>query len=76
MTVARRSEGEVEPSETPQANLAIARDENLADLDSIIEQIDVSNCFVVDKAEGQGVGICGTAQDLGVTVWPNMSAEK
>ena len=76
MTVVRRSEGDVEPSETPQVNLAIARDENLAGLDNIIEQIDVGDCFVVDKAERRGVGIRGTAQDLGVTVWPNINAEK
>jgi hypothetical protein len=60
VTVARRSEGEVEPSETPQVNLAIARDENLAGLDSIIEQIDVGDGFVVDEAERRGVGIRGT----------------
>jgi len=51
-------------SEAPQVNLAVACDENPAGL-SIIEQTDVGDRFVIDKAERRG-GIRGTTQDLGV----------
>jgi hypothetical protein len=68
LTGTRWGEGEVELSEAPHVDLAIAREEDLACLDGIIVQVDVGDCFVVEEAEGRGVGIRGTAQDLGVTV--------
>ena len=76
MTLARRSEGEIELSEAPQVDIAIARDEDLARLDRIIEQVDMGDRFVIDEAEGRGVGIRGTVQDLWVAVWASHRRRK
>jgi hypothetical protein len=68
VTGTRWGEREVELSEAPQVEFAIARDDDLAGLDGIVAQVDVCDCFVVEEAEGRGVGVRGTAQNLEATI--------